>query len=125
MIQTVVEIPRTEEQLRRIWGMGFKPTEQKTVQVVIEIDKEAFTNIEVGAWQRVHPDTMYKAIENGTPLPDNATNGDVMKAMFNTTEEHFYDEDRMVDVYGLDRNDDPSTFYADWWNSPYQKGGKE
>lgn len=51
---------------------------------------------------------------------DNATNGDVIKAMFNVTKEHFYDKDRMVDVYGVDRIDDPLTFYADWWNSPYK-----
>ena len=67
---------------------------------------------------------LIKAIRHGTPIPDNATNGDVIKTMFDTTEEHFYDEDRMVDVYGLDRSDDPSTFYADWWNAPYRKGGK-
>lgn len=60
-----------------------------------------------------------EVIANCTPIPDNATNGDVIKAMFDVTEEHFYDEDRMVDVYGLDRIDDPSTFYADWWNAPY------
>lgn len=63
-------------------------------------------------------------LRGGITIPDNATNGDVIKAMFDVTEEHFYDEDRMVDVYGLDRSDDPSTFYADWWNAPYQKGGK-
>lgn len=43
--------------------------------------------------------------------------------MFDITEEHFYDKDRMVDVYGLDRKDDPATFYVEWWNAPYQKGG--
>lgn len=69
--------------------------------------------------------TVIKAAQNGTPISDNETNGDVIKAMFDVTEEHFYDEDRMVDVYGLDRTDDPSTFYADWWNAPYQEGGKE
>lgn len=71
------------------------------------------------------PNLLSNAIKNGTPIPDNATNGDVIKAIFDVTEEHFYDGDRMVDVYGLDRTDDPSTFYADWWNAPYQKGGKE
>ena len=51
---------------------------------------------------------------------NNATNGDVIKVMFDVTEEHFYDKDRMVDVYGLDRKDDPITFYTDWWNSLYK-----
>ncbi len=44
-MQTIVEIPKTEEQLRRAWGMGFKSIEQETVQIddaptSIEIDKE-------------------------------------------------------------------------------------
>lgn len=51
---------------------------------------------------------------------DTATNGDVIRAMFGVTEEYFYDEDRMVDVYGIDRTDDPITFYADWWNALYK-----
>ena len=54
-----------------------------------------------------------KAIKNGTPISDNATNGDVIKAMF-------------PNGIKIDR----STAYAkrvteDWWNSPYRKGGKE
>lgn len=64
--------------------------------------------------------SLIDAINNGTPIPDNVTNGDMIKAIFDTTEEHIYDEDRMVDVYGLDRNDEPSTFYADWWHAPYK-----
>ena len=28
-MQTIVEIPKTEEQLRSVWGMGFKPIEQE------------------------------------------------------------------------------------------------
>lgn len=56
-----------------------------------------------------------------TEIPDNATNGEVIKAMFDTTEEHFYDEDSMVDVYGLDRKDEPATFYVDWWNAPFRR----
>ena len=59
-------------------------------------------------------------IENIILIKSGATNGDVIKTIFDVTEEDFYDEDRMVDVYGLDRTDDPSTFYADWWNAPHK-----
>ena len=59
-------------------------------------------------------------IQNIVLIKNGATNGDIIKEVFDITEEHFYDEDRMVDVYGLDRIDDPSTFYADWWNAPYK-----
>lgn len=60
-------------------------------------------------------------IQNIVLIKNDATNGDVIKGIFDITEEHFYDEDRMVDVYGLDRTDDPSTFYADWWNALYER----
>ena len=52
-------------------------------------------------------------IQNIVLIKNGATNSDVIKGIFGITEEHFYDEDRMVDVYGFDRIDDPSTFYAD------------
>ena len=60
-------------------------------------------------------------VQNIVLIKNGATNSDVIKGIFDITEEHFYDEDRMVDVYGLDRTDDPSTFYADWWNALYER----
>ena len=60
-------------------------------------------------------------VQNIVLIKNGATNGNIIKEVFNITEEHFYDEDRMVDVYGLDRSDDPSTFYADWWNALYER----
>ena len=48
-----------------------------------------------------------KAVANGTPISDNATNGDVIKALF--PNEHDFETD--FDEY--------------WWNAPYQKDGKE
>ena len=58
---------------------------------------------------------------------DNATNGDVIKAIFGYKRiSHFNDNPPLVDVYGLDNNDDTDsvTFYEDWWNALYKKGGK-
>ena len=60
-------------------------------------------------------------VQNIVLIKNGATNGNIIKEVFDITEEHFYDEDRMVDVYGLDRTDDPSTFYADWWNALYER----
>ena len=55
------------------------------------------------------------ALQNGTPIPDNATNGDVIKALFepNINKRH--------------NGEDIEAYYFDtvWWNAPYQKGGKE
>ena len=59
-----------------------------------------------------------KAIDNGTPIPDNATNGEVIKAMFPTADISLNDScfEGVVNKYGFDMK---------WWNAPYQKGGKK
>ena len=49
-------------------------------------------------------------ILNGIPIPDNATNGDVIKAMTN--------------FIGVQDEEDTIKISTNWWNSPYQKGGK-
>ena len=66
-------------------------------------------------------------IIHGTPIPDNATNGDVIKAMFPKDVKVITQHDdifgrRFIDlrVGQLDCELDD-----EWWNSPYQKGGKE
>ena len=67
----------------------------------------------------------YKAIKNGTPIPDNATNGDVIKAMFENNvfaEDEYEDEDGVTWIDMI--SDNGMTFEMDWWNTPYQKGGK-
>ena len=95
------------------------------MQIVIDIPKEILKTRYYTDYFGCGSHKLTETLDNAIPIPDNATNGDVIKAMFDIAEEYFYDEDRMVDVYGLDRTDDPSTFYADWWNAPYQKGGKD
>lgn len=72
------------------------------------------------------PNLLSNAIKNGTPIPDNATNGDMIKAMFPNTEVDDYDygKDPIIDVYGID-DTEYITLRKAWWNAPYQKGGKE
>ena len=57
-----------------------------------------------------------KGIQNGTPIPDNATNGEIADMMFpdvNIGHRYWFPDStiRFMDT--------------DWWNAPYQKGGKE
>lgn len=61
--------------------------------------------------------TVIKAVQNGTPTP-NATNGDVIKAMFPNSEYEILYNTVSTDI------DNGLWFTLDWWNSPYQKGGK-
>lgn len=69
-----------------------------------------------------------QAIRNGVILPDNATNGDVIKAMFpkgKVRREVSCTHDKTVfsfpdgTYFGAE-----CRFNTDWWNEPY-KGGRE
>jgi len=66
-----------------------------------------------------HNNVLTEAVYNGTPIPDNATNGDVIMTMFPTADISLNDscvDYGVVNRYGFDQT---------WWNAPYQKGGKE
>ena len=72
-----------------------------------------------------YPDQIVEMIANGTPIPDNATNGDVIKAMFPNIQ--ISDSEVMKNVYTgipygelIGANID---CMRDWWNAPYQKDG--
>jgi len=68
-------------------------------------------------------DELCQAILDGDIIPDNATNGDVIKAMFPKA---YIDESRyetpFIDVM---YEGEVKSFSETWWNAPYQKGGKE
>lgn len=49
------------------------------------------------------------------PIPDNATNGDVIKAMF----PNVYSEECDYDIFTT--LDGDTRFTYDWWNAPYRK----
>ena len=91
------------------------------MQILIDIDKERYNEIvnHYDTFPKQMRDYGVKAIRHGTPIPDNATNGDVIKAMFPNTEIMITDErvflrdGTIVMIYPLT-----------WWNAPYQKGGK-
>ena len=77
-------------------------------------------------------DTFTFAIGNGAPIPDNATNGDVIKAMFPDAGIRFLTTLTGIHTVAVDFKEnilDQSycvyTFNLDWWNAPYQKGGSD
>ena len=63
---------------------------------------------------------MKRALQNGTPIPDNATNGDVIKAIFPSGKIWKSDSYICLLIYG---QGDAQMFDEDWWNALYQKGG--
>ena len=73
-------------------------------------------------------DTFTFAIGYGTPIPDNATNGDVIRAMFPNTSFHYHKASDIVDDYVsvcINDCDTQQDYSMAWWNALYQKGGKE
>lgn len=95
------------------------------MKVIIDIsedDLDAIKFLKVKGWASRHE----LLILHGTPIPDNATNGDAIKAIFPNTEVDDYDygKDPVIDVYGID-DAEYITLRKAWWNAPYQKGGKE
>lgn len=65
-------------------------------------------------------------IANGTPIPDNATNGDMIMAMFPTMEIEECNKDingnpNLYRIYGLSG---VAEFGREFWNTPY-KGVEE
>ena len=87
------------------------------MQIVIDIDEETYDWIK---WA-VNGDignVLEIAIANGTVLPDNATNGDIFRAIYT-------DISRMGTILIDDiENIIATNVNIGWWNAPYQKGGK-
>ena len=65
--------------------------------------------------------SLIDALDNGTPIPDNATNGNVITEILKSSNDMHSTRN-----IGLAQED---TIYievgSNWWNAPYQKGGKE
>lgn len=59
-----------------------------------------------------------KLKENAIIIPENPTNGDMLKALFPNLKVGIFRNE--VDVEGLDTY---SVFTRNWWDKPYKKGG--
>ena len=77
------------------------------MQIVIDIPE---------AWEKCNIRFIKECIKNGTPLPKNPTNGDMLKTMFNIeVVDDFYQS------VGIKLNrSNYIQFNKDWWNAPYK-----
>ena len=90
------------------------------MKLIIDIPQGLKIDFENENWTALTCMEMKNALMNGTPIPDNATNGDVIKAMFpNGTTAKFVTFMRFID------GEHYFNCSEDWWNAPYQKGGRE
>ena len=63
-------------------------------------------------------------IAKGTPLPENSTNGDMIKAMFNPYQifVHTYYVNVYLTEYDFNNGNCWQGFDVNWWNAPYKRG---
>lgn len=93
------------------------------IELVIKINKDTYKDIIKNRFiYDEDNEVVTHAIKNGIPI--NGTNGDVIKAIFpyGKYNEYFADVEMKTE-----ENDTrfKSVFDRDWWDEPYQKGGKE
>ena len=84
------------------------------MKLIIDIPEETYNDIQSRDWKNGELifSEEWKAIHNGTPIPDNATFGDVIEKITNRKPlEDNKDADNIIISTKL-------------WNAPYQKGGK-
>ena len=92
------------------------------IELVIKIPEEMYTQIidENGMDTMLIP--YEDIIKNGTLLPNNATNGDIIKALFNPYKICVYEYH--VHVYitkeDFDNCNDYIVYAREWWNAPYK-----
>ena len=84
------------------------------MKVIANIPEEMLQELKDGCFGAKH--TLYDlagAICNGVVLPDNATNGDVIKAMF--------PNELLTSITSTLWWGDNMSFNKNWWNAPYKK----
>ena len=93
------------------------------MKLIIDIDKEKYNQI-IYSYQgsNVRPKDYEIAIINGTPIPNNATCGDVIRVMFPYIKVKEHKESNTV-IWTLDGLNHHQ-FELDWWNARYRKEDK-
>lgn len=86
------------------------------MQIVIDIDENVFTRLFDNGTEdcEIVNDDLFavaKSIRNGTPLPENPTNGDMIKALFPSVVNSTMD---LVEVFNINRA-------KKWWNTLYKE----
>lgn len=92
------------------------------MKLIIKISEEAYERHK--AYKDIYG--LSEAIAQGTPIPENPTNGDMIKALFPDIE--IYDSEEMKSVYTgipfgkyIGANVD---CMRDWWDAPYKENEK-
>ena len=90
------------------------------MKLIIDIPEDDYELVQ----KYIYPQRVFYELVHGTPIPDNATNGDVAELVWG-----FKPRENTCIIPKTECNGNPAECdgcrFDDWWNSPYQKGGKE
>ena len=96
------------------------------MKLVIEIPEEDYKLYAYDEWNL--PLGLVDALQNGKPLPQSATNGDIIKFMFPDAQIDYHEKSEFVEEYitVYPKNCDTCQDYPKyWWNLPYKEEGAE
>lgn len=85
------------------------------MKLIIDIPEEVYKLGALGLYFDCYSMRLHDTILSGTPIPEKATNGEVLKIMFKPNRITRTDDNTVHMEYD---------FTPDWWDAPYQKGGK-
>ena len=90
------------------------------MKLMIDISDSTYESIMSQDWKNagwLFSEEM-KAIHDGTLIPDNATNGEILCSIFSDMHYTLSEKtSRVVTTIGV-----ASSFDVGWWNSPYKRG---
>jgi len=98
------------------------------MRLIVDLDDELYSHIKNdNTYFLEDGEELYSIVKNATPIPDNATNGDVIKALFPKAE--VFNEDSTcitiksfyIDEKECDKRVEYIDFSDTWWNAPYRK----
>lgn len=97
------------------------------MKLIIDIYKDTYKNVmkkDTSFDEYSTGSILSKIIQNGTPILDNATNGDMIKVLFPNCDclEFIHD----INVYpDKTRQKVVGNFDRDWWNAPYKSESED
>lgn len=96
------------------------------MKLVIDIPESVIEHLKDGSFGARIKDrvTLVDAVMNGTPFPNNATNGDVIQTVFSNAlyQEGILTVDGQEYVCMHNGIDSVCDFDKSWWESPYKAG---
>lgn len=96
------------------------------MKIVIKISEDSYKATCNGCMLPPDVENVVNAIKNGTPLPRDATNGDIFKAMFSNLTIYENRDNKDYPYVDVIIGEHDSTCYPkNWWDEQYKRGDKD